>query len=100
MRKWEVNEEITSRECSILLSEAVLDAAFTAGILPFDGAIDAGDHAGPAFETAGKFYHHLSLFIQGVKICRTGIDTEPLLTGMADFLIEKDVGFLIVFKGI
>ena len=100
MRKWEVNEEITSRECSILLSKAVLDAVFTSGVFPFHRAIDAGDHAGPAFETAGKFYHHLSLFIQGVKICRTGIDTEPFLAGMADFLIEKNMGFLIVFKSV
>jgi len=82
------------------LSEAVLDAVFTSGIFPFDRTIDASNHAGPAFETAGKFHHHLSFLIQGVKICRAGIDTEPLLAGMADFLIQKDVGLLIVFKGI
>src|SRR4030042_2927125 len=82
------------------LSKAVLDAVFTSGVFPFHRAIDAGDHAGSAFETAGKFHHHLSFLIQGVEVCRAGIDTEPLLTGMTDFLVEKNMGFLIVFKGI
>jgi len=100
MREWEVNEEITSRGCSILLSEAVLDAVFTSGVFPFDRTVDTSDHAGAAFETAGKFHNHLSFLIQGVEVCGTGIDTETLLAGMADFLIQKNVGFLIVFKGI
>ena len=82
------------------LSEAVLDSVFTSGIFPFDRTIDASDHAGAAFETAGKFHHHLSFLIQGVEVCRAGIDTETLLAGLADFLIEKNMGFLIVFKGI
>ena len=82
------------------LSEAVLNAVFTSGIFPFHRAIDAGDHAGATFETAGKFHHHLSFLIQGVEVCGTGIDTETLLAGMADFLIEKNMGFLIVFKSI
>jgi len=68
--------------------------------MPFDRTIDAGDHAGAAFEAAGKFHDHLSFLIQGVKVCRAGIDAETFLTGMADFLIEKNMGFLIVFKGI
>jgi len=91
--------EVNERE-GILLSEAVLDAVFTSGVFPFHRAIDAGDHAAAAFKTAGKFHHHLSFLIQGVEICRAGIDTEPLLADMADFLIEKNMGFLIVFKGI
>ena len=87
-------------EAGVALSEAVLNAVFTSGVFPFHRAIDAGDHAGATFETAGKFHHHLSFLIQGVKVCRAGIDTETLLAGLADFLVEQDVGLLIVFKGI
>ncbi len=82
------------------LSEAVLDAVFALGVFPFHGAIDAGDHAGATFETTGKFHDHLSFLIQGVEICRAGIDAESFLAGVADFLVEKDVGLFIVFKGI
>ena len=82
------------------LSEAVLDSVFTSGIFPFDRTIDASDHAGSAFETAGKFHHHLSFLIQGVEVCRAGIDAESLLAGVTDFLVEKNMGFLIVFKSI
>jgi len=84
----------------LFLSEAVLDTEFTAWIFPSDRAIDAGDHAGATFETAGEFYDHLSLFIKGIEICRAGIDTEPFLAGMADLLVEKDMSFLVVFKSI
>ena len=55
---------------------------------------------GATFQTTGKFDHHLSLFVQGVKVCRTGIDTESFFAGMADFLIKSDMGLLVVFKGI
>jgi hypothetical protein len=81
----------------LFLSEAVLDTEFTAGIFPFDRAIDAGDHASAAFKTAGELHNHLSLFIQGIQVGRAGIDAEPFLAGMTDFLVEKDMGFLIVF---
>jgi hypothetical protein len=87
-------------EAGVALSEAVLNAVFTSGVFPFHRAIDAGDHAGATFETAGKFHHHLSFLIQGVEVCGTGIDTETLLAGMADFLIQQDMGLLIVFKSI
>jgi len=91
--------EVNERE-GILLSEAVLDAVFTSGVFPFHRAIDAGDHAGAAFETAGKFHHHLSFLIQGVEVCRAGINTEPLLAGLADFLVEEDMGLFIVFESV
>ena len=84
----------------VALSETVLDAVLTAGIFPFDRTIDASDHAGATFETSGKFHHHLSLLIQGVEVCRAGIDTESLLASLADFLVQQDMGLLIVFKSI
>jgi hypothetical protein len=88
------------REARYLLSEAVLDAIFTPGISPFDRTVDTGNHTGATLQTTGKFDHHLSLFIEGVKVGRTGIDAEPFLAGLTNFLIEEDVGLLVVFKGI
>jgi len=72
----------------------------TPGIFPFDGAIDAGDLAGAAFQTTGKLNHHLSLFVKGVEVCRTGIDTKAFFTVLADFLIERDMGLFVIFKSI
>jgi hypothetical protein len=72
----------------------------TPGIFPFDRAVDAGDLAGAAFQTAGKFDHHLSLFVKGVEVCRTGIDTKTFFTVLADFLIERDMGLFVIFKSI
>ncbi len=78
----------------------VLDAKPAFGISPLDGAVDAGDHAGAAFKAAGKFDSHLSLLGQAIKIGRAGVDTESFLAGMADLRVEKDVGFLVILKGI
>jgi hypothetical protein len=86
--------------CHLFLSETVLDTEFTAGIFPIDRAIDAGNHAGAAFETACEFHDHLSFFIKGIEVGRTGINAEPFLAGMTDVLVEEDMGFLIVFEGI
>jgi hypothetical protein len=72
----------------------------TPGIFPFHGAVDTGDLASAAFQATGKFDHHLSLFIKGVKVCRAGINAESLFARMADFLIESDMGLLIVLKSI
>jgi hypothetical protein len=72
----------------------------TPGIFPFDRAVDTGDLAGATFQTTGKFDHHLSLFIKGIEVCRTGINAESFFTGVANFLIKGDMGILIVFKGI
>jgi hypothetical protein len=72
----------------------------TPGIFPFDGAVDTGDLAGAAFQTTGKFDHHLSLFVKGVEVCRTGIDTKTFFTVLADFLIERDMGLFVIFKSI
>jgi hypothetical protein len=72
----------------------------TAGVFPFDGAIDAGNLAGPAFQTTGKLNHHLSLFIKRVKVCRAGIDTKSFFTVVTNFLVKSDMGFFVVFEGI
>ncbi len=84
----------------LILSTAVLDAKPALWISPFDRAINAGDHASAAFETTSKFYGHLALLGQGVKISRAGIDTEAFLTRAADLLIEKNMGLLIILKGV
>jgi len=72
----------------------------TPGVFPLDGAINTSDLASAAFQTTGKFHHHLTLFIKRVEVCRTGINAEPFFAGVADFLIERDMGFFIVFKSI
>jgi hypothetical protein len=77
-----------------------LNTETTSGIFPFDRTIDAGNLTGPAFETTGKFDHHLSLFVKGVKVCWTGINTEMFFTFLTDFWVEENVGFFVVFKGI
>jgi hypothetical protein len=77
-----------------------LDAKTTLGILPFDRAIDTSDHTGAAFQATGEFDGHLSFLRERVEVRRAGIDTEPFLAGFADLLVEMDVAFLIVFKGI
>jgi hypothetical protein len=82
------------------LSEAVLNTKSTPGVFPLDGTIDTGDLAGAAFQTACIFDHHLSFLIQRIKVCRTGINTETFFAAMADFLVKRDMGFFIVFKGI
>jgi len=78
----------------------VLDAKPAFGIFPSNRAVDAGDHARAAFETPGKFDGHLSFLGQSVKICRAGIDAESFLAGVADLWVKKDMGFLVVFKGV
>ena len=82
------------------LSAPVLDAKSAFGMVPLDGAIGTGDHAGTAFETTGKLDGHLPFFGESVEISRAGIDAESFLAGMADLLIEKNVGLFIVLKGI
>jgi hypothetical protein len=72
----------------------------TPGIFPFDRAVDTSDLAGATFQTTGKFDHYLSLFIKGIEVCRTGIDTETFLTVLTDFLIERDMGLFVIFKGV
>ncbi len=70
------------------------------GIFPLDGAIDTGDLAGAAFQTAGIFDDHLSFLIQRIKVCRAGINTETFFTVMTDFLVKLDMVFFIVLKSI
>ncbi len=82
------------------LSTPVLHTKAAMRISPSDRAIDAGDHAGTALEAAGKFHHHLTFFIEGVKVGRAGIDAEAFLAGVTDILIQLDMSFPIVFKGI
>jgi hypothetical protein len=72
----------------------------TPGIFPFHGPVDTGNLASAAFQATGKLDHHLSLFIQGVKVCRAGINAESFFAGVADFLIQGDMGFLVVLKSI
>ena len=81
-------------------SKPILDTKSAFGMFPLYGTIDAGNHAGAAFQTPGKFDGHLSFFAEGVKVCRTGINTESFFTGVTDFLIKGDVAFFVVFKGI
>ena len=78
----------------------ILDTQSAFGIFPSHGTIDAGDHAGAAFQAPGKFDGHLFFFGEGIKVCRAGVDAEPFLAGMTDPLVEKDMGFFIVFEGI
>ncbi len=82
------------------LSKSVLNSESATGIFPFDGTIDTGDLAGAAFQTAGKFDHHLSFLIQGIEVCRTSINAKTFFAVMTDFLIKLDMGFFIVLKGI
>ena len=82
------------------LSKPILDAKSAFGISPLDGAVDAGDRTGAAFETTCEFNGHLLLLGEGVEVCRAGIDAESFLAGMTELLIEKDMGLFIVLKGI
>jgi len=77
-----------------------LDPESTPGVFPFDGTIDAGNHAGATFQTACKFNAHLSFLIKRVKIGRTGIDTESFFTCLADFGIKYDMIFFIILESI
>jgi hypothetical protein len=81
-------------------TQPVLDTKSAFGVVPFDGPIDTGHHACATFEATRKFDGHLPFLGQGVKVCRTGIDAESFLTGVADFLIEMDVGLFVVLEGI
>jgi hypothetical protein len=72
----------------------------TAGVLPFDGAIDAGNLAGAAFQTTGKLNQHFALFVKGIKVCRASIDTKSLFAIVTNFLVQSDMGFFVVFEGI
>jgi hypothetical protein len=82
-------------------SVPVLNAAFTPGIGPGDRTIGAGDQAAPAFQTPGKLDLHLSgFFVEGVEICRTGVDAKPFPAGLTGSLVQSDVTLLIVLKGI
>jgi hypothetical protein len=83
---------------SPFLTQPVLDTKSAFGVVPSDGPIDAGNHARATFEATRKFDGHLPFLSQGVKVCRTGIDAESFFTGVADFLIEMDVGFFVVFE--
>ncbi len=82
------------------LSAPVLDAEPGPEILPFDGAVDAGDRAGAAFETTRELNGYLSFFGEGVEVCRAGIDTESFPAGVTNLLVEKDMGLFVVLKGV
>ena len=83
------------------MSTPILDAKSALGIFPFDGTVvDTGDRTGATFETTGEFNGHLSFLGERVEIRRTGIDAEPFLAGLTDFLVEKDIRLFVVFKGI
>jgi hypothetical protein len=69
-------------------------------IFPFHGAVDTSDLAGAAFQTAGKFDHHLSLLGKRIEVCRTGINTETFFAVLTDFLIQSDMRLFIILKGI
>jgi hypothetical protein len=69
-------------------------------IFPFDGAVDTSDLAGAAFQTTGKFDTHLSLLVKRIEVCWTGINTETFFAVLTDFLVDVDMGFFVVFKGI
>jgi hypothetical protein len=72
----------------------------TPGVFPFYRAIDTSNLAGAAFQTTGKFDHHLLLFVKGVKVGGTGINTETFFAGVADFLVKSDMGLFVIFKGV
>jgi hypothetical protein len=82
------------------LSTAVLNTKTTTGVFPFDGTINTGDLTGAAFQTTCMLDHHLSFLVERIKVCGAGIDTEPLLAILADVLVEKNMGLLIILKGI
>ncbi len=82
------------------LPAPVLNAESALWVFPLHGPIGTGNHAGAAFETAGIFHDHLFFFIQGIEICRAGVDAEALLAGMTDLLVELNMSFLIVLEGI
>ena len=82
------------------LSKTVLDTKSTTGIFPFDRPIDAGDLAGAALQTSRILDYHLPFFVQRIEICRTSINAEVLFAGVANVLIQPDMGFFIVFESI
>jgi hypothetical protein len=82
------------------LSKSVLNSESATGILPFDRTINTGNLAGAAFQATGIFDHHLSLLIQRIEVCRTGINTKTFFAVVTDFLVNLDMGFFVVFKGV
>jgi len=82
------------------LSKAILYTKATPGIFPLHGTVDTGDLASAAFQASGKLDRHLSLLMKGVKICRARVDAKPFLAYVADFLVQSDMRFLVVFKSI
>jgi hypothetical protein len=82
------------------LSKPVLYAKSAPGISPFDGAIDASDLAGATFETTCELDHHLSFFIKRIEVCRAGMNTKTFLAVLTDFLVDRDMGLLVVLKSI
>jgi len=82
------------------LPTPVLDPEPTPGVFPFNGIRDAGNHTSATFETARKFNNHLPFLVKRIKVRRTGIDTETFFTVLADLLVQRDMGFFVVFKGI
>jgi hypothetical protein len=77
-----------------------LDTETTLGIGPLNGIINACDHAGAAFQTARKLNHHLSFLIQRIEVCGAGINAKPFFAALADLLVESNVRFFVVLKGI
>jgi hypothetical protein len=77
-----------------------LDTKTALGVCPFNGTINAGDHTSAAFQAAGKFDHYLSLFIKRIEVCWTGINAKPFFAAFTDLLVEANMRFFIVFKGI
>jgi hypothetical protein len=83
-----------------LLSAAILNAESALGVSPLHGTIDAGDHAGAALETTRILHDHLPFFVEGIEICRTGIDAETFFAWVTDFLVKLDMSFFIILEGI
>jgi hypothetical protein len=81
-------------------STPVLDTKTALGICPFNRIINAGNHTSTTLQTADKFHLHHPFLIKRIEICRAGINAKPLFAALTDLLVEVNVGFFIVFKGI
>jgi hypothetical protein len=81
-------------------SAPVLDTKTALRIGPLNRAIDTCDHAGATFQTTGEFDHHLSLFVERIEVRWTGINAKSFFAAVTDLLVEPNVGFFVVFKGI
>jgi hypothetical protein len=83
-----------------VLSEIPGDAPadFGIGIIPVDGSLVAGIHAGAALDTILYLEVHLAVFIHGIAICRTNIGGTFMRTdGITDIRINFNMGLNIRF---